>query len=287
MALTPRPLEEFDIVFKGEVVGAQTAAHRFEERGRHDGEVGNAHGEKQHDDDVRNGKDAPPERHLLVGDAHALAAHHLIRLLLGEVVLNEPQREAEDGEDDGEHRRHAEVDGRDRRVLLDARRKDVERGRHLKADDGGGAVFADGADKHEDGGDGVVAQHHGCEDLSEAIEEPAAAHRARLVERGGNVEHGVLHEREHEGEGVEGHDERQSPEGVEEVLRVGDEGQKLLQKAVAPQKARPAHRRDVGRGHEGDHEHDVHPLGLGKARPREDVRERKGDDGRHRRDAEA
>lgn len=85
-----------------------------------------------------------------------------------------------------------------------------------------------------------------------------------MHQAGGNVPDGVFQDGHHEGKNVQCHDQHETAEGEKRLRDAAGERKQLLKQPAALHKQDPAHRRNIGRGHEGHHEHNIQPLVLAK-----------------------
>ena len=190
--------------------------------------------------------------------AAALAADQPVGSAVGDGVLGQPQRHADQDQHRGQAGRLTKVHRRGGGVAVNIGSKDIESDAPAKGI--GGAVLRQGLDEDEQSCDGIVAGEQRGEDLAQPQAEPGTEHGAALLQAGGDVQDGVFQDRHHKGEHVQRHDQHQPAEGEEAFRDAAGEGEQLLKEPAPLHEQDPAHRRDVGRGHKGHHEHDVQPL---------------------------
>ena len=151
----------------------------------------------------------------------------------------------------------------------------------------GRAVFGKRLHEHQKRADGIVSREQRRENFPQPQAEARAEDRAALLQTGRNVQHGVFEHGHKEREHVQAHDQHQ-PAKAEKALRPRARRRKqLLEQALFLHEQDPAHRRDIRRRHERDHEDDIQPAVLFELRAREKKGRRHSDDGRAQHDAHA
>ena len=165
------------------------------------------------------------------------------------------------------------------------------RGEHAKADAPPQRVrrviLRKRLDEDEQRADSIVAGQQRGQDPAQPPSRTRAEDCAALLEAGGDAQHGVFQHGHEERKDVQAHDQHQIAEAEESLRPSAREREKLLEQTALLHEQNPAHRGDVRRRHEGNHEHDVKPFVAGELRAGEQERRRQRDHAGEQHDAQA
>ena len=273
------------IVVQRKVARSKAIAAQLDDRRGDDGKVWHADDDQDHKRHPQPRAELPRSRQLRLCRAAALAADETVAFFVRNIILQQPHYHADADQDRRKTRRTAEIDGRGGGIAMDIG------GEHIETDAPpqgiGRAVFGKRLHEHQKRADGIVSREQRRENFPQPQAEARAEDRAALLQTGRNVQHGVFEHGHKEREHVQAHDQHQ-PAKAEKALRPRARRRKqLLEQALFLHEQDPAHRRDIRRRHERDHEDDIQPAVLFELRAREKKGRRHSDDGRAQHDAHA